>query len=64
MKAAIGDRVHTHGVTSSRDEHTGEIVQVRGADGRPPYLVRFPNGEERLIYPGPHTVVEPRESAD
>ncbi|MFD3687900.1 DUF1918 domain-containing protein [Nocardiopsis sp. NPDC058631] len=64
MRASIGDLVHTHGVTSGEGQHIGEIVEVRGAEDGPPYLVRFPDGEERLIYPGPHTVVEPRHPVD
>ena len=64
MRAHIGDLVHTHGVTSSDGQRTAEIVEVRGADDGPPYLVRFPDGEEMVIYPGPETVVESRSPAD
>ncbi|MBR8744059.1 DUF1918 domain-containing protein [Nocardiopsis sp. MG754419] len=64
MRATVGDHLHTHGVTSSQGEHEAEIIEVRGADDGPPYLVRFADGEERVIYPGPETVVRPRESRD
>lgn len=64
MQATVGDYVHTHGVTSSDGQQTGEIVEVRGASNGPPYLVRFPDGEQRLVYPGPNTVVEPRQPPD
>ncbi|MGW5875292.1 DUF1918 domain-containing protein [Nocardiopsis terrae] len=64
MRATAGDRLHTHGVTSSKGEHDAEIIEVRGADNGPPYLVRFADGEERVIYPGPETVVNPREPQD
>ncbi|MFD6950677.1 hypothetical protein A6A08_14195 [Nocardiopsis sp. TSRI0078] len=64
MRASIGDYVHTHGIVSTEGRSTGEIVEVRGADDGPPYVVRFPDGEERLIYPGPDTVVEPRHPVD
>src|SRR5699024_444297 len=63
MRATIGDLVHTHGVTSNDGQRTGKIVEVRGANDGPPYLVRFTDGEERLIYPGPNTVVEPQRSS-
>ena len=56
--------MHTHGAHSSDGQQTGEIVEVRGADDGPPYLVRFPDGEEMVIYPGPETVVESRSPAD
>ena len=64
MRASIGDYVHTHGVASSDGQHSGRIVEVKGANNGPPYVVRFPDGEERLVYPGPHTVVEPRFPSD
>jgi hypothetical protein len=40
-----------------------EIIEVRGADGAPPYLVRFSDEHESLIYPGPDCVVEPAGTA-
>ncbi|WP_444961452.1 DUF1918 domain-containing protein [Nocardiopsis sp. M1B1] len=64
MRASIGDYVRTHGVVSTEGQHVGEVVEVRGADDGPPYVVRFPDGEERLVYPGPETVVEPRHPVD
>ncbi len=39
-------------------DRTGEITEVRGANGEPPYLVHFEDGHEGLVYPGPDTVVE------
>ncbi|MEU3015916.1 MULTISPECIES: DUF1918 domain-containing protein [unclassified Nocardiopsis] len=64
MRATIGDQLHTHGVTSSKGEHEAEIIDVLGADDGPPYLVRFADGEERVVYPGPRTVVRPRTPSD
>ncbi len=37
---------------------TGEIVEVRGAGGEPPYLVRFDDGHTALVFPGPDAVIE------
>ena len=34
-----------------------EVLEVRGADGGPPFLVRHPDGHEGLIFPGPETSV-------
>ncbi|MFD1046119.1 DUF1918 domain-containing protein [Kibdelosporangium lantanae] len=42
------------------DRH-GEIIEVRGANGAPPYVVRFSDGHEGLVFPGPDCVVEPRD---
>jgi hypothetical protein len=33
---------------------------VRGQEGAPPYRVRFSDGHEGLVYPGPDSLVEPR----
>jgi hypothetical protein len=37
---------------------TGEIVEVRGAGGEPPYLVRFDDGHTALVFPGPDAIIE------
>jgi hypothetical protein len=37
----------------------GEIVEIRGAAGSPPYQVRFEDGHTCLVFPGPDAVVEP-----
>lgn len=31
----------------------GEVLETRGPDGGPPYLVRWSDGHEGLFYPGP-----------
>lgn len=59
MQASVGDHLHTHGRTVGEHDHVGEIVEVRGADGEPPYLVRHEDGHETLVFPGPDAVVEP-----
>jgi hypothetical protein len=58
MQATIGDRLHVHSNIVGAHDKIGEIVEVRGDDGAPPYLVRFSDGHESLIYPGPDCVVE------
>jgi len=59
MRATIGDRLHIHGRTVGQGEHVAQIVEVRGADGQPPYLVRYTDGHEALVFPGPDAVIEP-----
>lgn len=59
MKANVGDRIVI--VSSTLDHHTrdGRIVEVRGADGDPPYLVEWSdNGHQGLIFPGPDAHVQ------
>jgi hypothetical protein len=59
MQASVGDRLHVHSRTVGTSDRIAEIIEVRGGQGRPPYLIRFPDGHESLVYPGPDCVVEP-----
>lgn len=58
MQAAVGDQLHVHANTVGEPDRIGEIVEVRGEDGGPPYLVRFDDTSEKLMSPGPDAVVE------
>jgi hypothetical protein len=58
MQATIGDRLHVHGNSVGHPDKTGDIVEVKGAEGAPPYLVRFDDGHTGLVFPGPDAVVE------
>lgn len=60
MQARVGDRLHVHGNTVGQPDHTGEIKEVRGPQGEPPYFVHFDDGHDRLVFPGPDAVVEPK----
>jgi hypothetical protein len=52
MQATVGERIVIHGKSVGRADRHGEIVEVRGADGGPPFMVRFDDGHETLLYPG------------
>ena len=46
-------------------ERAGEIVEVRGAGGEPPYLVRFDDGHTALVFPRTDAIISIRaESAE
>jgi hypothetical protein len=62
MQATVGDQLHLRGRTVGTQDRFCEVIEVRGEDGAPPYLVRFPDGHETLIYPGADCVVEPARS--
>ncbi|MFF4171430.1 DUF1918 domain-containing protein [Streptomyces sp. NPDC001744] len=57
MQASVGDTLLVHGRTVGHDDRTAEVLQVLGEDGAPPYRVRFDDGHEALVSPGPDTVV-------
>lgn len=58
MRAAIGDRLHVRGRVVGTPEQTVEIIEIRGEDGAPPYLVRHGDGHQALVFPGPDASVE------
>jgi len=64
MRAEVGDRLHVHGRTVGKVDRVGEIVEVRGKDGGPPYLVRFEDGHEGLVFPGPDATVDEETSTE
>ena len=58
MQAIVGDRLFVHGRVVGQQDRKAEIIEVRGADGTPPYVVRFEDGHEAVVVPGPDAVVE------
>ncbi|HEY9392128.1 MAG TPA: DUF1918 domain-containing protein [Mycobacteriales bacterium] len=58
MQASVGDRLRVHGHVVGQRSREGSIIEVRGPDGEPPYLVRFDDGRETLVFPGPDAVVD------
>lgn len=64
MHATVGDLLHIHSRSVGLKGRQGEIVEVRGPDGAPPYMVRFADGHESLVYPGPDCIVESRVPED
>ena len=59
MRASVGDRLHVHGAHVGDADRIGEIIEVKGAAGTPPYVVRFQDGHQGLVFPGPDAVIEP-----
>ncbi|HVD30050.1 MAG TPA: DUF1918 domain-containing protein, partial [Mycobacteriales bacterium] len=56
MRAQVGDRLRVHGRTVGHADHLVEIIEVRGSDGGPPYLIRYEDGHEAVVFPGPDAV--------
>ena len=60
MHAKPGDHLKVSGHRVGEAVKSGEILEVRGDHGEPPYLVRWSDGHESLVYPGSDIVVEPK----
>ncbi|HEX4724500.1 MAG TPA: DUF1918 domain-containing protein [Pseudonocardiaceae bacterium] len=57
MRAKVGDQLHVRSKTVGVPERLAEIIEVRNDDGSPPYRVRFGDGHEALMFPGPDCLV-------
>ena len=53
MRAEVGDRLVVESSKIETPRREGEIVEVHGKDGEPPYLVKWSDGHEGLTFPGP-----------
>lgn len=60
MHAEVGDKVVVHGRTVGSADRSGTVVEARGSEG--PYLVRFDDGHESLVFPGPDVSIESHAS--
>lgn len=53
MRAEVGDRIIIRGHHIGEPERDAVVLEVRGPDGAPPYLVRWgDDGREGIFYPG------------
>ena len=58
MKAQAGDELTIRGRHQGDEDRRGTIVRVDGADGAPPYLVRWRDGHESVFFPAAGAEVE------
>ena len=64
MQARLGDRIVVPSTHQGEPERTGEVLEVRGNAGSPPYLVKWePDGHTGLFYPAGTASVVPAETA-
>ena len=61
MHATKGDQLLVHGRIVGQHDKVAEIVEVLGTEGNPPYRVRFEDGHEAVMSPGPDCVVQHRD---
>jgi hypothetical protein len=58
MKAVVGDELTVRGRHQGDEDRHGEIIEVQGKDGAPPYLVRWRDGHQSVFFPTSGTEVE------
>ena len=64
MQATRGDRIIIRGHRVGEPDRDGEVLDVRGEDGGPPYVVRWEDsGHETLFFPGSDATVQHFRSA-
>jgi hypothetical protein len=58
MKANVGDWLVIKGTTTELADQRGLITEVHGADGAPPYVVRWlASGHVATVFPGSDAIV-------
>lgn len=62
MQARVGDQLVIESRKVDAPRRVGEVLEVHGDDGAPPYVVRWADGHEGLMFPGSdaHVVAEPK----
>jgi len=64
MKASVGDQLVIRGHRIGTHERVATIVEVRGTDGAPPYLVHWDDqvgdADDHLYFPGSDADVQHR----
>jgi hypothetical protein len=59
MRADAGDRIIIKGHHVGEAQRDCVVLEVRGEDGGPPYLVRWEDSDhDALFYPGPDATVQ------
>ncbi|MET0912387.1 MAG: DUF1918 domain-containing protein [Acidimicrobiales bacterium] len=59
MKAKVGDRIVVRGPHVGDHGRDGEVLEVHGEDGGPPYVVRWDtDGHESTYWPSSDSQIE------
>ncbi len=58
MRAVVGDELVVKGRHVGDEDRRGVVVEIHGADGEPPYLVRWSNGHRSVFFPTSGTETE------
>jgi hypothetical protein len=64
MQAKVGDRIVIKGHRVGEPDRDCQVIEVRGADGGSPYVVRWEDTDhDTLFFPGSDASVQPYERA-
>ena len=63
MDAHVGDQLIVRGRQVGRADQQGEIIEVINSPGGEHYRVRWADGRETILFPGPDAAVLPATSA-
>lgn len=64
MRAAVGDRIVVPGLHLREAVRDGQILEVHGEDGGPPYVVRWSDtGHVSTYFPGPDAHITHHEAS-
>jgi hypothetical protein len=58
MHAQAGDELTIRGRHQGDQDRHGQIIEVEGTDGAPPYLVRWQDGHVTTFFPSSDTAIE------
>ena len=58
MRAQSGDQLTVRGRHQGDPDRHGEIIEVEGADGAPPYIVRWHDGHVSTFFPASDSQIE------
>lgn len=58
LRAEPGDRLVVRGHRQGEPERDAEVLEALGEDGAPPYLVRWEDGHESEVFPGPDIFIQ------
>ena len=64
MKEKVGVRLFLEGLHVGDVQRVGTIIEISHTDGTPPYRVRWPDGHESYVSPGPDARVQPVTTPD
>ena len=65
MHARVGDKIIVKGHRIGEPDRDAVVLEVHGADGAPPYLVRWSDdGHEGLYFPGTDASIVHYEDAE